>query len=166
MGEVDGSVATSSHAAQVPVWLDETVEVLGARINDGTAELADANNEIDGLREALRTRTLIGQAIGILMSEERLSTDAAFAKLVQTSSHSNVKLRDVAARMVELAEAKSRMDSSPRAPTLRPPSVETGTGAHRHGQAVGQRPSAGSASTSGTTVGSHRGPAGVQDEDH
>jgi hypothetical protein len=140
MDENDGSVATSSQAAEVPFWLDETVEMLRARVDDGASELADASKEIDGLREALRTRTLIGQAIGILMSEERLSTDEAFAKLVESSSHTNVKLRDVASRMVELADAKSREHSSPTAPT--PPSLGTGTGAHRHGQAAVQRPAA------------------------
>ena len=120
MDENDGSVATSSRSAQVPVWLDGTLEGLrGARADGGARELADANKEIDGLREALRTRTLIGQAIGILMSEEHLSTDEAFAKLVETSSHSNVKLRHVAARMVETAEARSREHSSPRTPTPR-----------------------------------------------
>jgi AmiR/NasT family two-component response regulator len=78
-----GSAATFSQATETQILLDE----------------------IEGLRDALRTRTLIGQAVGILMSEKCLTTDEAFAELVATSSHSNVKLRDVAARMVALAEA-------------------------------------------------------------
>jgi hypothetical protein len=142
MDENGGSVATSSQTAQAPVWLDETAEVLRARVDCSAIELADANREIDGLREALRTRTLIGQAIGILMTQEGLSTDEAFAKLVEVSSHSNVKLRDVAARMVEVADAgaMSQPDPSPREPRPRPSKHETSNGAHRHGEAVGQQP--------------------------
>ena len=114
MDENGGSVATSSQAAQVPVWLDESV-VLRARVDGSAAELAEAHREIAGLREALRTRSLIGQAVGILMADKGLSTEEAFAKLVETSSHSNVKLRDVAARMVERADAgaESRWHPTP-----------------------------------------------------
>jgi ANTAR domain len=141
MDENGGSVATSSRAAQAPVWLDETLEALRARVDCSAVELADANKEIDGLREALRTRTLIGQAIGILMAQEGLSTDEAFARLVETSSHSNLKLRDVAARMVELADAgaTSRQDLSSMAPRPRPHSIETSNRTRREGEAVVQR---------------------------
>jgi hypothetical protein len=53
------------------------------------------------LTEAMQTRDLIGQATGILM--ERLDTDAAeaFKNLVRASQRENVKLRDVARRVVD-----------------------------------------------------------------
>jgi GAF domain-containing protein len=63
--------------------------------------------EIDGLNEALRTRRTIGQALGMLMNEYTLDEDAAFGLLMRTSSHSNTKIRDIAARMVEDANSKA-----------------------------------------------------------
>jgi GAF domain-containing protein len=82
---------------------------------EGIAELFAAHaaialgnaREIDGLNEALNTRKAIGQAIGMLMNQYTLSEDAAFGLLVRMSSHSNVKLRDIAARMVEEANEKA-----------------------------------------------------------
>jgi transcriptional regulator with GAF, ATPase, and Fis domain len=46
------------------------------------------------------TRQLIGQAQGILMERHRLTADNAFSLLVRVSQHRNVKLRDVAERLV------------------------------------------------------------------
>jgi len=53
------------------------------------------------LTEALQSRKVIGQAIGILMERYEMSEDRAFAFLVRASSHSNIKLRDVAQELVE-----------------------------------------------------------------
>jgi AmiR/NasT family two-component response regulator len=58
------------------------------------------------IQDALRARTVIGQAMGLLMSDLRVSGDAAFAHLVELSSRSNVKLRDVALSMVADAETR------------------------------------------------------------
>ncbi len=55
----------------------------------------------DQLREALASRAVIDQAIGILMAKEGCDADAAFAILRTTSQHQNRKLRDVAAEIVE-----------------------------------------------------------------
>ncbi|MCW2848241.1 MAG: hypothetical protein JWR90_2215 [Marmoricola sp.] len=56
---------------------------------------------VDDLHEALRTREVISQAVGMLMTEYDLGPDAAFGFLVRTSSHSNRKVRDIAAGMIE-----------------------------------------------------------------
>lgn len=61
---------------------------------------------IEQLNEGLQTRTLIGQATGILMAQEGLSSDAAFAKLVHISQTSNIKLRDIAKRYVSAWEER------------------------------------------------------------
>jgi hypothetical protein len=53
------------------------------------------------MAEAMRTRAVIEQAKGMLMAEQRIDADAAFEQLVEQSQHSNVKLREVAKRMVE-----------------------------------------------------------------
>jgi GAF domain-containing protein len=58
----------------------------------------------ENLRSALGTRTLIGQAQGILMERLRITPDQAFGVLSRLSQQSNVKLREVARRLVETGE--------------------------------------------------------------
>ena len=55
---------------------------------------------VDNLTHALKTRQLIGQAIGIVMYRYAVDEKAAFAYLTRISQNSNVKLHDVAARIV------------------------------------------------------------------
>nr|WP_281497207.1 ANTAR domain-containing protein [Ornithinimicrobium sp. F0845] len=59
------------------------------------------SRQVDGLREALRSRHLIGVAQGMLIQRYDLSLDQAFAVLSRHSQDSNTKLRDVAAQIVE-----------------------------------------------------------------
>ncbi|GAA3500153.1 ANTAR domain-containing protein [Streptomyces prasinosporus] len=53
------------------------------------------------LTEAMRTRDLIGQATGILMERLDIDAAAAFDSLVRASQRENVKLRDLARRIVD-----------------------------------------------------------------
>ena len=53
------------------------------------------------LQKALQSRAVIDQAKGMIMMRERCDADAAFRKLVALSSKSNVKLREVAMRIVD-----------------------------------------------------------------
>jgi GAF domain-containing protein len=62
--------------------------------------------ERDTLNEGLQTRKVIGQAIGILMERYDMNEDRAFAFLVRASSHSNIKLRVVAQKLVDQGNAK------------------------------------------------------------
>jgi GAF domain-containing protein len=62
--------------------------------------------ERDTLNEGLQTRKVIGQAIGILMERYDMNEDRAFAFLVRASSHSNLKLRVVAQKLVDQGNAK------------------------------------------------------------
>ena len=55
------------------------------------------------MAEALQSRDVIGQAKGMLMAREGVGSDEAFAMLKRASQRLNVKLRDVAAQMVESA---------------------------------------------------------------
>ncbi len=55
----------------------------------------------EGLREAVVSRDVIGQAKGILMLREGIDADAAFAELQHLSQSQNIKLRDVAGSIVE-----------------------------------------------------------------
>jgi GAF domain-containing protein len=65
------------------------------------AALADAVEEVAGLRTAMQTRAVIEQAKGILMRDQRCTADEAFKALTQASNHSNRKLRDIAHSIVE-----------------------------------------------------------------
>jgi hypothetical protein len=49
---------------------------------------------------AIGTREMVGKAIGVVMERYQIDSGRAFAFLVRTSQHSNVKLRDVAAQIV------------------------------------------------------------------
>ncbi len=52
------------------------------------------------LQEALASRAVIDQALGIVMAQRRCTADEAFDTLRTVSQNSNVKVRDVAARLV------------------------------------------------------------------
>ncbi len=74
---------------------------------DPVIALELARAEIANLNEALSTRTTIGEAIGLLMHEKILTAEAAFVHLVELSSHTNIKISEIAARMVEEADARA-----------------------------------------------------------
>lgn len=67
---------------------------------------AHAASAIDGARDyasisgALVTRQQIGQLTGILAERYQLTTDEAFALIVRMSQDHNIKIRDLAARLV------------------------------------------------------------------
>jgi GAF domain-containing protein len=75
----------------------------------GQASVALANARLyrsartlsEQLQEALDSRAVIEQAKGILMAQERVDADTAFALLRQRSQNSNRKLRDVAREVVD-----------------------------------------------------------------
>jgi len=62
------------------------------------------------LNQALQTRKVIGQAIGILMERYQLDEDRAFQFLMRASSTSNVKLRDVASEVVASSTERYRLN--------------------------------------------------------
>lgn len=69
------------------------------------AALALSSNRVEAnLRQALETRDVIGQGIGILVERHKLTPDTAFEMLVSVSQHHNVKLRSVAAHLVDTGE--------------------------------------------------------------
>ena len=64
------------------------------------AEVARLEHEVDGLRTAMEARALIEQAKGMIMLRDKCDAEEAFRTLVHFSQHSQLKLRDVAARVV------------------------------------------------------------------
>jgi transcriptional regulator with GAF, ATPase, and Fis domain len=59
-----------------------------------------AAQKIEHLETAVESRTVIGQAVGMLMERFDLGSERAFALLVRISSHANRKLRDIAEDVV------------------------------------------------------------------
>ena len=54
----------------------------------------------DQLRSSLASRTVIDQALGVIMAQERCTPAYAFAILQAASQNTNVKLRDLASAIV------------------------------------------------------------------
>jgi hypothetical protein len=67
----------------------------------------DRDAQVAQLEQGLQTRTMIGQATGLLMAQEGLSSDEAFQKLVHVSQTANLKLRDIAQRYVQAWEQRT-----------------------------------------------------------
>ena len=65
----------------------------------------------DQLNQALQSRKVIGQAIGILMERYRIDADRAFQFLMRASSSSNIKLRDVADEIVSTSIERYRSNT-------------------------------------------------------
>jgi GAF domain-containing protein len=63
--------------------------------------LAGARARAEKLEQALDQRAVIDQAVGIIRSRSGVSAEEAFNRLVQMSQNDNVKLRVVAARLVD-----------------------------------------------------------------
>jgi GAF domain-containing protein len=60
------------------------------------------------LRQALDSRAVIDQAIGVLIAQTGISADQAFAELTRRSQNTNVKLREVATRLVASQQRRGR----------------------------------------------------------
>jgi GAF domain-containing protein len=67
---------------------------------DNAAVYHDSLELVSQLRTALRTRSIVGRAQGLLMRHLNLTSDEAFAELRQASQNSNTKLRDLAGLLV------------------------------------------------------------------
>jgi putative methionine-R-sulfoxide reductase with GAF domain len=78
------------------------VAVHNMHLYESTRELAD------NLDLAMRTRAVIEQAKGILMSERRCDATAAFTLLAAASQRSNRKLREIAQAIVDGVTAQNR----------------------------------------------------------
>lgn len=60
------------------------------------------------LRDALASRGVIGQAIGVLMERNRIDEATAFNFLTRVSQRSNIKLRDIAIEVVTRTDSRYR----------------------------------------------------------
>jgi hypothetical protein len=76
------------------------LSVIGQLFAHQSAMALDYAREIDNLQEAIKTRQLIGRAVGIAMERYALNEERAFAFLARVSQTRNVKLRVVAEELV------------------------------------------------------------------
>ena len=109
MAEIPVPTTRSPHDAETAIDMMSPYEP-GSPDNGVHEELARTKRENAQLYEALRTRTVIGQATGLLMARRGLSPDEAFAELTKMSSYANRKLRDIAATLVAEANTSKTRD--------------------------------------------------------
>ena len=90
----------STESDDVP---EDAVHVAGLFATHAAIALGRSRYEHQ-LNDAISTRKVIGQAIGIVMERYGISEDRAFHFLARASSTSNAKLRDVAQELVDATE--------------------------------------------------------------
>ncbi|TWD83436.1 ANTAR domain-containing protein [Kribbella amoyensis] len=78
---------------------------------DNAQMFLDSRSLIDQLYKALDTRTVIGQAEGLLMHRYEVDAKVAFEVLKRGSQNSNLKLRDLAAELVAAQERGTLADA-------------------------------------------------------
>ena len=81
-------------------WAAQAIGALAVALR-----IADGDDRAEQLLGGLDSRTTIGQAVGLVMAQERCRADEAFRLLTLASQRRNVKLREVAAGIVETFEA-------------------------------------------------------------
>jgi GAF domain-containing protein len=87
--------------ARKPRAFDEDATRIGRLFTAHVSLALDSATVREQLTEAMRTRDLIGQATGILMERMGIDAAGAFESLVKASQRENVKLRDLARRIVD-----------------------------------------------------------------
>jgi len=114
------------------------------------SQVTRLEREIVSLQEAVRSRTLIGTAIGILAERYGCTTAQAWALIGRVSSHTNVKARDIARVVVAAADGSHDAGDRVLLDTLAPHLP----GLVRTGRAAGPTrvPAAGSSDTEDTTA--------------
>jgi response regulator NasT len=89
--------------------LKAAIELAAAR----QAELEQLEAEVDRAQRALEERKLVERAKGLLMSGLQLSEQDAFRRLQLTARERNLRLAEVAARIVE---QRSLLEPKPNSP--------------------------------------------------
>lgn len=88
--------------------LEGRADVDAALISALQAEGIVSQEHTANLEVALRSSRTIGAAIGILMANHHLREEEAFQMLRKTSMDSNMKLRDLAAEVVQTGDVSPR----------------------------------------------------------
>jgi response regulator NasT len=67
-------------------------------------ELADTKNELQELSAGIKDRQVIDKAKALLMARQNLAESEAYARLRKTAMDKNLKLVEVAQRMLDVAD--------------------------------------------------------------
>ncbi|MFL6206956.1 MAG: ANTAR domain-containing protein [Acidimicrobiales bacterium] len=95
------------HAGSAEPFSDGDADAVTRFARQASVVLANARaywevHEVaSGLQAAMQSRAVIEQAKGTIMATERCTADEAFALLARASQRENVKLRDLARRVLE-----------------------------------------------------------------
>jgi transcriptional regulator with GAF, ATPase, and Fis domain len=99
----DNLGALNLYSEAVEAFDDESEHVGLLLAAHAAIAMAGAQQQ-EQLVQAITTRDLIGQAKGILMERYKITGEQAFQLLVLASQHTNVKLAEVARKLVETGE--------------------------------------------------------------
>jgi AmiR/NasT family two-component response regulator len=118
-GVDDPSLVERSIASGVSAYLTKPIDTreLDAAIKLAAARHAEfeaLESEVSKAQQALEDRKLVERAKGLLMSALRLSEQDAFRRLQTTARERNLRLADVARRIVE---QESLLEPKPDSPT-------------------------------------------------
>lgn len=111
-GSAPDAIDAESRQIALVLAAHAAIAVATARERQGAVDLEY------GLREALASRDVIGQAKGILMGRQGISADDAFDVLRRASQRLNVKLRDLARDLSEGVALTAATDTAIEAGTL------------------------------------------------
>ncbi|MTE19914.1 ANTAR domain-containing protein [Streptomyces sp. TRM43335] len=114
-----------------------------AQAADEVRRLEELREEVEQLRQALHSRAVIDQAIGIVQAERRCNPEDAFQILVTVSQRTNVKLRDIATALVRRAEDTPPGLLLPEFPSGTAPSGRRSVARRERRSGAGGRPEAG-----------------------
>lgn len=98
----DGQLAALNFHAERPRVFDRDAIELGLAVAAHTMVAWNFISREKQFRSALASRDIIGQAKGMLMERFNINAVAAFELLKRLSQESNVKLADIATKIVEL----------------------------------------------------------------
>jgi GAF domain-containing protein len=108
-----GQTAGLNLYARAPGAFDRSTVEFAELFATQAAALLGYAAQVEQLTEALRTRTDIGTAIGILMERYGISSEQAFGFLARSSQSRNVKVRVLARHVIEgTFESTSHEDST------------------------------------------------------
>jgi transcriptional regulator with GAF, ATPase, and Fis domain len=79
----------------------EQDQMLALLLSSLGAVVVDASRQQEHLRQAIQSRQVIGEAIGILRAQSNLTSQQAFLMLSRASQRENVKVRDLAQQIAD-----------------------------------------------------------------
>jgi hypothetical protein len=111
--EGDNLGALNLYGHEPHAFTEESEHVGLLFVSHAAVAMAGAQ-KVDQLEEGMATRDLIGQAKGVLIERYKISGQVAFALLVRASQQRHVKLRELAAELVETGEVSGQAPSRTR----------------------------------------------------